>query len=53
MLKKAMSLFRQETGLSSIEYALIAGIVVLAIIGAIVLLSQFVGRPFVEIANSI
>jgi pilus assembly protein Flp/PilA len=49
--KKLYALWREEEGLTTVEYAIAGGLVGLAVVGAFVLLGEEVGNVITEIKD--
>ena len=53
MIKRLKELWRVESGVTAIEYALIASLIALAIIAGASILGNTIGNQFNKIANEI
>ncbi|HEY7992228.1 MAG TPA: Flp family type IVb pilin [Stellaceae bacterium] len=53
MLQNLSRLFRQDSGVTALEYALIAALIALIIIGGVSLLGTDVSKVFSTVANTV
>ena len=53
MSQKFIRLFRQDSGVTALEYALIAALIALVIIGGVSLLGTDVSKVFSTVANTV
>jgi pilus assembly protein Flp/PilA len=51
-MRKLMELFKKEDGVTAPEYALIAALIAVVIIGAVTLLGEAIEGTFTDIAES-